>query len=216
MVQRWSQTIPQKGFLIVLAVKLLASPHSPWQAYGSSIPRVYGIFAVPSKSHFKGKNHNICHHLSFGIRISEMDDCCFGFWHWFFIAIDKSAINVADSLGFQLSTLIGFVGLLSYTFLHLLVGIFWEYGYLLFPKIDNFIAISSKMKCRLLQMKSAQIQQVAHWPHIHLHFANMFPFFFPKPADRFSHLVGQGGSDNLTAHFCNPALSLNGLFIGYL
>ena len=124
-----------KALSIVLAVKLFCQPSFPMASIcGSSIPRVYGIFAVPSKIPLQGKT------ITFAI-ICLLESA---FQKWmiavlifgtdFFIAIDKSAINVADSLGFQLSTSLVLWVFVSYTFLHLLVGIFWEYGYLLFPK----------------------------------------------------------------------------------
>ena len=173
-----------RALSIVLVVKLFGQPSFPMASIcGSSIPRVYGIFAVPSKNPTSRQNHNICHHLSFWNPHFRNGWLPFWFLALIFIAIDKSAINVADSLGFQLSTSLVLWVFVSYTFLHFSFDLVFFLGIWIptFPKIDNFIAISSKkMKCRLLQNEKPQIQQVAHWPHIHLHFLICFHFFLPK------------------------------------
>ncbi len=141
-----------KALSIVLAVKLLASPHSPWQAYVAvAFQGFMGYLLYLQKSHFKAKT------ITFAI-ICLLESA---FQKWmiavlifgtdFFIAIDKSAINVADSLGFQLSTSLVLWVFVSYTFLHLLVGIFLGIWIPTLPKkIDNFIAISSKNEVQII------------------------------------------------------------------
>lgn len=141
---------------IVLAVKLLASPHSPWQAYVAvAFQGLAGYLLYHQKAHFKAKTIAFAIICLLESALQKLLIAVLIFGTEFLSAIDKSAINVADSLGFQMSASLVMWVFVSYTLLHLLVGIFlgiWIPG--LPPKIDNFIEITSKNEAQIIAVEN--------------------------------------------------------------
>lgn len=113
-----------KALSIVLAVKLLASPHSPWQAYVAvAFQGLMGYLIFSHKKQFRFRTLVFAVICMLESALQKILLAFLIFGTAFFTALDKSALNVAQSLGLDLSTSLVTWVFAAYTLLHLATGI---------------------------------------------------------------------------------------------
>lgn len=113
-----------KALSIVLAVKLLASPHSPWQAYVAvAFQGLLGYILLHQRKNFAVRTFIFAILCMLESALQKIILAFLIFGTDFFDAIDKAAVNFALSLGMDLNaSLVNWV-FMVYTFLHLLTGL---------------------------------------------------------------------------------------------
>ncbi len=137
-----------KALSIVLAVKLIVSPHSPWQAYVAvAFQGLLGYWLYYRKNQFKIKIAFFTVLCLLESALQKILIAVLVFGTDFFKAIDKAAMQIAQSLGFDLSTSLVMTVFLIYAVAHLAVGIFLAWYIPTLPKkIDAFTEIASQHK----------------------------------------------------------------------
>ena len=113
-----------KALSIVLAVKLLASPHSPWQAYVAvAFQGLMGYVLFNQKKQFGLRTFIFAIVCLLESALQKILLAILTIGTEFLAAVDKSAVNVAQSLGLDLNTSFVTWIFVIYSLFHLLTGI---------------------------------------------------------------------------------------------
>ncbi len=124
-----------EALLIIIMVKLLVSPHSPWQAYIAVAFQGYlGSLIYRKKNFFKVRTTIFAILALFESAIQKLLVALLIFGNNFFESIDIAAASVVSSLGWNTNLSIVYLVFGIYIVLHLIVGAILGYW---IPKIPN-------------------------------------------------------------------------------
>ncbi|HRG20990.1 MAG TPA: hypothetical protein PLQ57_08155 [Saprospiraceae bacterium] len=151
-----------KALSIVLAVKLLASPHSPWQAYVAvAFQGLLGYFLFNHRQQYALRTIAFTTICLLESALQKILLAILIFGTEFLSAVDKSAINVAQSVGIELDSSVVTWLFVVYTLLHLLTGIFLG---LWIPSLPQAIARAEDIANNdIEQHKPVETQNASSW-----------------------------------------------------
>lgn len=126
-----------RALSVVLAVKLIASPHSPWQAYVAvAFQGLAGYLIFNQKNGFALRSMIFALLCLIESAAQKIMLAILVFGTDFFAALDKAASGIAQSLGLDGAPSMVSLVFGSYVFLHIITGIFLGYW---LPGLPNAI-----------------------------------------------------------------------------
>ncbi|MBL0083308.1 MAG: hypothetical protein IPP37_13175 [Saprospiraceae bacterium] len=176
-----------KALSIVLAVKLLASPHSPWQAYVAvAFQGLMGYLLFNHRKQYALRTFIFAIVCLLESALQKILLAIFIFGTEFLSAVDKSAVNVAQSLGITLDSSVVTWLFVVYTLFHLLTGILLGWWIPRLPQaIDNAELSTNSTNIEAAPIRSRKTATWMGWL-IGLTLAALLIYFFLPEGSTFN------------------------------